>query len=131
MKKISLLIIDDSPLIKARIKDLLDDIGVIKQQLIARTFTEGLSLIDIYLPDVILLDINLPDGNGLKNLHYLKQTYPAIKIIIITNQDNEKYAQQSLDFGAHCFLDKSYDFHKLPSIIINISSGDDEFQATA
>ena len=131
MKKISLLIIDDSPLIKARIKDLLDDIGVIKQQLIARTFAEGLSLIDIYLPDVILLDINLPDGNGLKNLHYLKQTYPAIKIIIITNQDNEKYAEQSIDFGAYCFLDKSYDFHKLPSIIIDISGEDDEFLATA
>jgi len=131
MKKISILIIDDSPLIKARIEDLLDDIGVIKQQLTARTFAEGLSLIDIYLPDVILLDINLPDGNGLKNLHYLRQTYPAIKIIVITNQDNEKYARKSLDFGAHCFLDKSYDFHKIPSIIIDISSEDDRFQATA
>ena len=130
MKKISILIIDDSPLIKARIEDLLDDIGVIKQQWIARTFAEGLSLIDIYLPDVILLDINLPDGNGLKNLHYLKQTYPQIKIIIITNQDNEKYAEQSMDLGAHCFLDKSYDFHKLPSILTDLSNDDDNLLAT-
>ena len=124
MKKISLLIIDDSPLIKARIEDLLDDIVVIKQQLIARSFAEGLFLVDIYRPEVILLDINLPDGNGLKNLYFLKQKYPTIKIIIITNQDNEKYSQQSLDFGAHCFLDKSYDFQKLPSIINDICSGD-------
>ena len=124
MKKISLLIIDDSPLIKARIEDLLDDIVVIKQQLMARSFAEGLFLVDIYRPEVILLDINLPDGNGLKNLYFLKQKYPAIKIIIITNQDNEKYSQQSLDFGAYCFLDKSYDFQKLPSIINDICSGD-------
>ena len=131
MKKITLLVIDDSLLVQARIKDLLDDIGTIKQQLIARTFAEGLSLIDIYLPDVVLLDVNLPDSKGLRNLHYLRQHYPTIKIIIITNQDNEKYAEQSMDLGAHCFLDKSYDFHKLPSIISDISREDDTFLASA
>jgi len=131
MKKITLLVIDDSLLVQARIKDLLDDIGVIKQQLIARTFAEGLSLIDIYLPDVVLLDVNLPDSKGLKNLHYLRQNYPTIKIIIITNQDNEKYAEQSMDLGAYCFLDKSYDFHKLPAIISGISREDDTFLASA
>jgi len=131
MKKITLLVIDDSSLVQARIKDLLDDIGVIKQQLIARTFAEGLSLIDIYLPDVVLLDVNLPDSKGLKNLHYLRQHYPKIKIIIITNQDNEKYAEQSMELGAHCFLDKSYDFDKLPAIIIEICKEDDTFLASA
>ena len=49
----------------------------------------------------------------------------------VKKEREKRMRQQSLDFGAHCFLDKSYDFHKLPSIIINISSGDDEFQATA
>jgi DNA-binding NarL/FixJ family response regulator len=120
MKKLSIVVIDDSPIISKRIKDMLDESKAVKQLFMADNFSKGLALIDKHNPEVVLLDINLPDGRGLKNLYDLRITRPATKVIIITNQEYEKYEQVSMQLGAYCYLDKSYDFHKLPSVIEQI-----------
>jgi DNA-binding NarL/FixJ family response regulator len=121
MKNLSVLVIDDSPIIRKRIKDIIGESKSIKQLLFAGNYPEGRSLIDLNNPEVILLDINLPDGKGLNNLYELRKAYPTIKIIIITNQEYEKYEQVSMRLGAYCYIDKSYDFDKIPSVIDQIS----------
>ena len=121
MKKLSIVVIDDSPIIRKRIKDMLDESKTVKHLFMAEDFSKGVALIDKHNPEVVLLDINLPDGRGLKNLYELKRTSPETKVIIITNQEHEKYEQVSMQLGAYCYLDKSYDFHKLPSVIEQIS----------
>jgi DNA-binding NarL/FixJ family response regulator len=121
MKNISVLVIDDSPIIRKRIKDILGESRSIKQLLFAGNYPEGRSLIDLNDPDVVLLDINLPDGKGLNNLYELRKSYPALKVVIITNQEFEKYEEVSMRLGAYCYIDKSYDFHKIPSVIDQIS----------
>jgi DNA-binding NtrC family response regulator len=121
MKKISVLVMEDSPIIKKRIKDILNDTKVVRQLFFAEGLPEGVAIIDRHAPEVVFLDINLPDGNGLKNLYDIRQKYPAIKVIIITNQEYEKYKQVSMHLGAYCYLDKSYDFDKISSVIQEIS----------
>lgn len=127
MKKLSVVVIDDSPIIMKRIKDMLNESKAVRQLLTANNFEQGVALINHNNPDVVLLDINLPDGRGLRNLYELRRTKPAIKIIIITNQEYEKYEQVSLQLGAYCYIDKSYDFHKLPSVIEQISKAHGSF----
>lgn len=127
MKKVSVVVIDDSPIITKRIKDMLDESKAVKQLFTADNFSKGLALINHHNPEVVLLDINLPDGAGLKNLYELRRTKPSIKIIIITNQESEKYEQVSMHLGAYCYLDKSYDFHKLPSVLDQISKAHGSF----
>ena len=121
MKKISVLVMEDSPIIKKRIKDILNDTKVVRQLFFAEGLPEGFEIIDRHAPEVVFLDINLPDGNGLKNLYDFRQKYPAIKVIIITNQEYEKYKQVSMHLGAYCYLDKSYDFDKIAPVIQEIS----------
>jgi DNA-binding NarL/FixJ family response regulator len=121
MKKISVLVMEDSPIIKKRIKDILNDTKVVRQLFFAEGLPESVAIIDRYAPEVVFLDINLPDGNGLKNLYDIRQKYPAIKVVIITNQEYEKYKQVSMHLGAYCYLDKSYDFDKIATVIQEIS----------
>lgn len=101
---------------------MLDDSKAVKQLFSADSFEKGVVLIDKHNPEVVLLDINLPDARGLKNLYELRRTKPAIKVIVITNQEYEKYEQVSMNLGAYCYLDKSYDFYKLPAVIEEISN---------
>lgn len=127
MKKVSVVVIDDSPIIRKRIRDMLDESKAVKQLFTADNFSKGLALINLHSPEVVLLDINLPDGRGLKNLYDLRRSKPSIKIIIITNQEYEKYRQVSMQLGAYCYLDKSYDFDKLPSVLEQIGRAHGSF----
>ena len=122
MKKISILIIESSAIVRTRLKSLLEvnrQIGHIFQ---ASGFSDGIDYMETYNPQVVVLDVNLPDGKGLKNLYELKQSYPDTKIIVFTNKGHEMYAEASLDLGANYFLDKSYDFQKLPAVLDLISN---------
>lgn len=106
---------------------MLEESKAVKNLFMAESFTKGMGLINANNPEVVLLDINLPDGAGLKNLYELRRIKPAIKVVIITNQEYEKYQEVSLQLGAYCYLDKSYDFHKLPSVIEQISRSHGSF----
>jgi RNA polymerase sigma factor (sigma-70 family) len=59
----------------------------------------ALSLARRLHPDLILMEINLPDGNGLKTVQQIKQELPAVKVVILTAQDNEEDAIDALKSG--------------------------------
>jgi DNA-binding NarL/FixJ family response regulator len=68
-------------------------------------------------PDMILLDIHLPDRSGIELLEQILSTYPKIKIIMVTNKASQYYRELCLGLGAHHFIDKSKEFEMIPSII--------------
>lgn len=112
------LIVDDSELMTEKIKELLEGAVHVKRVITANSYEEAIWLIDLEQPDVVLLDINLPFfKNGIDILRYLKQHFPAIKIIMFTNQTSEYHKDLCLKLGANHFLDKSKDFDALPAII--------------
>lgn len=59
------------------------------------------------LPDLVLLDISMPDGNGLETLQQLKKKYPAIRIIMLTIHEEEKFIVKLIDAGANAYLAKN------------------------
>jgi len=73
----------------------------------AATSKEVLQKIKDFLPDLIFMDIKLPDGSGLQLTQEIKSTYPKIKIIILTNYDLPEYRDAALKHGANYFLCKS------------------------
>jgi DNA-binding NarL/FixJ family response regulator len=68
-------------------------------------------------PDLVLLDINLPDKNGIELLRKIRELGWKCSVIMISNHDNEYYRQQCKQLGADHFLDKSTDFAMVPLII--------------
>jgi two-component system response regulator AtoC len=76
-------------------------------------------------PDVVLLDLNLPDANGLRLLPAIKQRWPATEVIILSGAAKDggyqSWAAEAVRNGAFAFLSKSSEF-SFPLILDNVSS---------
>ena len=68
---------------------------------------EAFAQIHDYLPDLILMDINLPGENGLKLTRRILNLYPQVVIIVFTNFNLPEYRKAALENGAGFFLSKS------------------------
>ena len=73
----------------------------------ARDGREALNEVSAFDPDLIFMDIKLPDGSGLQLTQEIKATYPKIKIIILTNYNLPEYRDAALKHGANYFLCKN------------------------
>jgi len=72
----------------------------------AQNGTDAMSLLDVVEPDLIFMDIKLPDNNGLKLTRHIKKTYPEKVVIIITQHDIPEYKEASMECGADYFVSK-------------------------
>lgn len=102
---LKLLIVDDEQEIREGIKYSVDweknDIQVVGE---AVNGTEALSIINNTFPDIVLLDIRMPEMNGLQLLEALSITHPYIKPIILSGYEDFEYARKGIQFGAFDYL---------------------------
>ena len=113
----SILIVEDSPIIVERIQFMLESLDNSAHIGHAGDYHSAVSLLDERVPNIVLLDINLPGKNGISLLKYIKYTYPAVIVIMITNQVDDYYRKTCNRLGADCFVDKLKDFEQIPSIV--------------
>src|SRR5258707_11926732 len=84
---------------------------------IARTAAEGLEQVTVELPDVILLDLRLPDQSGLETLRNLRQIDARIPVIFVTVVRSADSAIEAMRQGAYDYLLKPIDLQKLDRVI--------------
>ena len=113
----SLLIVDDSQIIVERVTDSLKDHKTVKEIFTATNYREAIELIRKQTPGIILLDIQLPDKNGIDLLKFIVKEYPAIKVIMFSNLLDENYIKVCKKIGAKYFIDKSRDFELIPGML--------------
>ena len=89
MKKIKVAIVDDHALIREGIKKLLELEESFEIVALAGDGYEALNVIKATRPDVILLDINMPNMNGIDCLKQIKLQFPDIKVIMLTIHEDE------------------------------------------
>lgn len=112
---IRVIIADDHSIVRRGLKNILDetlDISVIAEAENAFELCEKLKK-DIF--DVVILDISMPDKNGLEVLDEIKVTYPKLPILIMTVHSEEQYSMRALKSGASGYLRKD----SKPQIIID------------
>ncbi|CQR47175.1 putative response regulatory protein [Paraliobacillus sp. PM-2] len=99
------LIVDDEKNIRDRLVTFFpwDELGfgVVKM---AENGEEALTIINKEVPDVLLTDIMMPKMTGLELVEKIKQSYPQIKIVILSAYDDFEYAQQAIKFGVKGYL---------------------------
>lgn len=117
MKKKTVLIVDDFPLIIERLLILLNNLDNIELVLSAGDFAQAIPILTNHSPDICVLDIHLPGRNGIELLKHIKKYYPSIVIIMLTNQTGEYYRDICMSIGADYFIDKSAEFEQVPGII--------------
>jgi DNA-binding NarL/FixJ family response regulator len=116
----SLFIVDDSPLIIERLLSMLDGLLPPEQIAYAGSYREALSMIDPNPPDILLLDVHLPDKSGVELLRVVRKRYPGMAVIMISNQSDESYRSVCAALGAFHFLDKSTEFEEIPALILSM-----------
>ncbi len=120
---IKILIADDQDLIRESLKIVLDlnkDMEVIGTAENGRTVLE---LVAKNLPDVILMDVRMPEMDGVLCTKAVKEKYPAVKIIILTTFDDDEYVFYALKYGASGYLLKGCSVQELTAAIHTVMGG--------
>ena len=101
-----LLVVDDDPDILRVLKANLELYGF--DPLMAGTWTMAQELLNTAVPDLIILDLTLPDGDGMEICRQLKDLYPKIPIIMLTAKDRVSDKVMGLESGADDYLPGAY-----------------------
>src|SRR6266702_3156873 len=115
MKNHRILIIDDERPILMTLEALLQRHGY--QVDAAPTASQGLKLLKSKSPTLVLLDLQLPDADGLEMLDRIKAELPQIQVIILTAHDSLHNAIESIKRGAYHFISKPYAPEELLSLV--------------
>ncbi len=107
----SVLVIDDDPLIRKTLSSYLSEKGF--EALVAEDGEEGLQKYEERIPDLVILDIRLPDVDGLEVLGRIREKNPNASIIIMTAYDDMKTTIEAIKSGAFEYLVKPLDYVEL------------------
>jgi DNA-binding NarL/FixJ family response regulator len=114
------LIADDSETIRFRVKEMLSEMtGVEIVGEAADTFSTRMLAHELK-PDVMVVDLRMPGGGGIKALQQIRLDGSNPVTIVLTNYPSPEYRKTCMTLGADYFLDKSTEFEHLPQILQNV-----------
>lgn len=120
---IKVLIADDQTLIRDSLKIVLDTQENIEVTDAVANGVEVIRSVRAKRPDVILMDIRMPEMDGVQCTQIIKENYPEIKIIILTTFDDDEYIFSALKYGASGYLLKGISMGELVDAIKKVYSG--------
>ncbi len=124
MNQIKVLIADDHTLIRAGIRELLQNINGIQVVGEASNGREALEKIREVSPDIVLLDIAMSELNGLEVAERVNKEFPVVSVIILSMYANEEYVLQALKVGANGYLLKDSAPNELEIAIRAVTRGE-------
>ena len=122
------MLVDDHALIREGIKQLLEfdgSIDVIEQ---ASDGAECLEKLQHVQPDILLLDINMPNVNGIEVLEEIKKKNIPVKVLMLTVHSEVEYLVQAVDIGANGYILKDSGSEELKKAIQSVMEGDSYIQ---
>ncbi|MCK9399075.1 MAG: response regulator transcription factor [Bacteroidales bacterium] len=115
-----LLIADDSSLMRERIKNQVKDFDQVTIVGEADNGRTAMEMIRKFEPDLVILDLHMPEIGGMEVLKKIKDDKMKTKVCILTNYSYPHYKTKCLALGADYFLSKSDDFEKTNSVVADI-----------
>ncbi len=128
--KTKVMIADDHSLIREGLKQLLEFDGSMEIIAEASNGVECLDCLENVLPDILLLDINMPEKNGLEVLEEIKKENIAIKVLILTVHNELEYLLRAVDMGVDGYIMKDSESAELKRAINTVMSGENYIQAS-
>jgi len=117
-KKINVVIVDDIKETRNNIKTLLQFDNRIEIVGEAENGQEAIEAANTYMPDIILMDVNMPIKDGIKATEEISLTFPNISVIIISVQGDQEYLRKAMSAGAKDFITKPFSGDDLVNTII-------------
>jgi len=120
---VRLFIADDSDILRSRLVDMLEEIEGVHIVGQAREASEAVESIEALDPDVVIMDIRMPDRDGIYALEAIrKKLRSRPKVIIFTNYPYLQYQKRCMDIGADFFFYKALEFENLIKLIRDLAS---------
>jgi two-component system, NarL family, response regulator DegU len=121
--KLRIVLIDDHQLFREGVKRILsmeDNLEVVAE---GNDGGEVIDLVRQNQPDVVLMDVNMPEVNGIEATRSLVETFPNVKVLILSIHDDEAYVTQVLKSGASGYLLKEMDTEALIEAVKVVGQG--------
>ncbi len=118
-----LMVVDDHDLARSGLIAILgsaDDLEVVAE---AKTGREAIDLARTALPDVVLMDVRMPDMDGLEATRRIKDERPRTAVIIVTSHESPEYLRQAVDAGAAGYLLKDVTRERLVDAVRDVAGG--------
>lgn len=125
MRKISVLLIDDHPIVRSGIRRLLeqaDDIVVVGE---SDRGGKAMQLVDELSPDVLLLDMEIPDKSGVEVAQELKDAESPVRVLALSAHDDEEYVLSLLSSGAVGYLTKEEALDTIVDAVRGVANGEE------
>ena len=123
MNKIKIMIVDDHALMREGLTKILEMEDNLEVVIRAANGNEAIDYIEKNSVDIVLLDINMPNMNGIETLKKMKQMQPEIKIIMLTVYDTREYLIETLNLGANGYMLKDAETDSLIKAIETVYNG--------
>jgi DNA-binding NarL/FixJ family response regulator len=123
MAKIKVMIVDDHPVFREGLRNVLvahDDLCIVGE---ATDGPEAIERVQELLPDIVLMDINLPTLNGLQATRKLKVLCPQVHVIMLTAYDDVEQIYHAIRAGASAYYAKDISPERLVGVIRHVSQG--------
>ncbi|RKR07791.1 LuxR family two component transcriptional regulator [Maribacter vaceletii] len=120
---IKVLIADNHPIIRMGVKSVLDSTSEFEVIADASTTAELFQKLEEVSPDVIMLEMDIPEINGIATLRKIKKEYPEVKVLMYSGQSEDVYALSSIRAGAFGYLSKSSDVDYIITAVRKVSEG--------
>jgi len=124
MKKLSVVIVEDHKLLRELLIDLFDRNETFKVIGQSAGCQEAMEIIGVLKPDIVLLDLNLPDGSGLDIIPVIRKISMQSKIIVLSMHVHPAYAQKAIRFGADAYVTKNSPHQEILTAIDQVMIGD-------
>ena len=123
MYMIKVLLADDQELIRESLGFVLNAQSDITIVGMAKNGREAIELVRSERPDVVLMDIRMPEVDGVECTRLIKSAYPNIKVIVLTTFDDDEYVFNALRFGASGYLLKGVSVADLTNAVREVVRG--------
>lgn len=107
MRKYNFLLVDDHPLFRKAVKAVLHDESFVNDVIELSNGARCIEMAIKHQIDVVLLDINMPEVDGIEAMRELRAKFDKIKVIVLTQFDEPKFSQTLIAMGANGYLLKS------------------------
>lgn len=124
MKQLKVYIADDHTLFRKAMVNLLRSFERVVDVKDAENGKELLTLVKYEVPDVAIIDLQMPVMDGAETSKQILQKYPDVKIIILTMHDSNKYILHMMELGVHAFLLKNTEPDELEKAIYAVADKD-------
>ena len=119
MTPIRIMIVDDQDLVRRGLRLFFEVFGDIELVAEAVDGRQAIELCDELQPDVVLMDLMMPEMNGIAATKIIRQKHPHIQVIALTNLQDDATVHQMLNAGASAYLLKSASVEELTNTIIS------------